>query len=152
MVALLFFFSSDEYLKKRLMSIMLCTNWVCAGSSVDHEWVSESTISQHEEEILSMVLDFRINVPCVVQWGLLWCSAPPKLSRILGHELKIKKYHEVVNNAIMDAIVRPFGGEHTPRSCMLTPVTRILHRTQKKWGVNKEMEGWMIRGNLALFL
>ena len=35
----------EEYLKKRMLSIMLCTNWVCAGTFVDHEWVSESTIS-----------------------------------------------------------------------------------------------------------
>ena len=26
------------------MYIMLCTNWVCAGPFVDHEWVSSRTI------------------------------------------------------------------------------------------------------------
>ena len=31
---------------------------------------------------------------------------------------------------------------------MLTSVARVLHRTYKKWGVNKEMEGWMVRGSL----
>ena len=76
-------------------------------------------------------------------------SAPTNLNQILGYELKIQKYHEVVNNAIMDAIVRPFGGEHTPWSCMLTSVARVLHRTHKKWELNKEMEGWMKRGNTA---
>ena len=35
---------TEEFLKKRMMSIMLCMNWVCAGTFVDHEWVSESTI------------------------------------------------------------------------------------------------------------
>ena len=40
----------EEYLKRRLMSIMLCMNWVCAGTFDDHEGVSESTITQHEEE------------------------------------------------------------------------------------------------------
>ena len=34
----------------------------------------------------------------------------------LGRDLKIKKYHEVVNNASMDIIVRAFSGERTPRS------------------------------------
>ena len=58
--------------------------------------VSENTISQHEEEILG------------VQWSLLWFSAPSRLSKISGFELKLKKYDEVVNIAIMDAIVRPF--------------------------------------------
>ena len=43
----------EEYLRNRIMSIMLCTNWVCAGAFVDHEWVSSRTIFQQEEEILS---------------------------------------------------------------------------------------------------
>ena len=63
---------------------MLCTNWVCAGTFVDHEWVSSSTNIQHEEELLSMALDFKIDVPCVVQWSLLWFSAPTNLNRIVG--------------------------------------------------------------------
>ena len=28
----------EVYLKKRMMPIMLCTSWVCAGIFVDHEW------------------------------------------------------------------------------------------------------------------
>ena len=32
---------------------------------------------------------------------------------------------------------------------MLTSVARVLHSTHRKWRVNNEMEGWMIRGNLA---
>ena len=123
----------EEDLKKRMLSIMLCANWVCEGAFVNHEWVSSRTIFQQEEENLSMALDFKIDVPCVVQWSLLWFSAPTRLNKILGLELKIKKYHEVVNSAIMDAIVRPFGGEHTPRSCMLNSVARILHNTHRKW-------------------
>ena len=60
-----------------------------------------------------MALDFKIDVPCVVQWSLLWFSAPTDLNRILGNELQIDKYHEVVNGAVMDAIVKPFGGTDT---------------------------------------
>ena len=36
----------EEYLKRRLLSILQCVNWVCAGTFDDHEWVSESTIAQ----------------------------------------------------------------------------------------------------------
>ena len=81
----------EEYLKKRMMSIMLSTNWVCAGTFVDHGWVSARTIIQQEEEMLGMELDDGLDVPCVVQWSLLRFSAPTNLNRILGHELKIKK-------------------------------------------------------------
>ena len=34
----------EKYLKKLMMSTMLCTNWVCAGTFVVHEWVSSRTI------------------------------------------------------------------------------------------------------------
>ena len=40
----------EEHLKRRFLSIMLCMNWVCAGTFDDHEWVSESTTTQQEEE------------------------------------------------------------------------------------------------------
>ena len=32
---------------------------------------------------------------------------------------------------------------------MLTSVARVLHRTHKKWRVNKEMKGWRVRENLT---
>ena len=92
-----------------------------------------------------MVLEFKIGVPCVVQWSLLWFSAPTDLNRILGSELKIRKYHDVVNIAIMDAIAKPFGGKRTPKSCILTTVARVLQHTHKKKGINKEMKGWWVR-------
>ena len=41
----------EEYLKRRMMSRMLCMNWVCAGTFNDHEWVSESRIAQHAQEL-----------------------------------------------------------------------------------------------------
>ena len=40
----------EEYLNKRMLSIMICTNWVCVGAFVDHGWVSERTLIQHEEK------------------------------------------------------------------------------------------------------
>ena len=126
----------EEYLRKRIKSITLCTNWVCEGAFIDHEWVTSRTFSPQEEDILSMALDFKIDVSCVVQWSLLWFSAPTDLKRILGIELKIffflKKNHEVVNGAIMDAIVKPFGGKHTQKSCMITLVARVLQHTQRE--------------------
>ena len=35
-----------------MLSIMLCTSSVCAGTFDDHEWVSESTSFQHMEEVM----------------------------------------------------------------------------------------------------
>ena len=50
-------------------------NWVCAGTFDDHEWVSESTITQQEEEVMGRELDYESCVPCVVRWCMLWFSA-----------------------------------------------------------------------------
>ena len=49
----------EEYSKRRTMSIMLCMNWVCTGTFDDHEWVSESTITQHVEEVMGRGLDYK---------------------------------------------------------------------------------------------
>ena len=73
----------EEYLKRSLMSMMLCMNWVCAGTVDDHEWVSESTITQHEEEVMGMESDHDISIPCVVQWCMSWFAAPTRLNRTL---------------------------------------------------------------------
>ena len=62
----------------------------------------------HEEAMLGMELDYGLDVPCVVQWSLMWFSAPTRLNKILEQDLKIKKYHEVVDKAIAEAILRPF--------------------------------------------
>ena len=87
-------------------------------------------------------LDYEFDIPCVVQWSKLWFSAPTRLNGILGkQDLKVKKYHEVVD-------IR----EHTPRSGMLTSVAKVLHRTHRKCGVNKEMEGWMMEGSIKHIL
>ena len=78
----------EEYLKKRMLSSMLCTNSVCAGTFVDHEWVSESTISQHMEDIVGMESDHGVEVLCVVRRSLLWFSASTRLNENLGQDLK----------------------------------------------------------------
>ena len=90
---------------------MLCTDSVCAGTFDDHEWVSESTITQRVEEVMGMELDYEIGVPCVVQRCMLWFFSTNDLNRTLEREgIKIAKYHEAVNMAIACAILRPFGG------------------------------------------
>ena len=95
--------------------------------------MSESTIAQHTEEVMGMELNYEIGIPCVVQWSMLWFSVPTRLNGVLGkQDLKITKYHVVVNMAIMDAILRPFGGELTPRWCMVASVAKVLHKTHRK--------------------
>ena len=48
---------------------------VTEGSLWEHEW-----ITLKENDILE-ALDYEIRVPCPLQWGLLWFSAPTNLNR-----------------------------------------------------------------------
>ena len=48
---------------------------------------------------------------------------------------------------IMDAMSKPCERGHTPRSCMLAAAARV-HKKHRKCGVNKEMEGRMVRGSI----
>ena len=36
--------ASEEHVKKRMLSIMICTNWVCTDLFVNHEWVLEKHV------------------------------------------------------------------------------------------------------------
>ena len=67
--------STQEYLRRRLISIMEGVNWVCKNALEEHEWVSETTICIQKNENL-VAKNYEIDVPCVVRWRLLWFSSP----------------------------------------------------------------------------
>ena len=78
-------------------------NWVREEAFEGHEWVSELTISRMEEHAL-VDLEYDIDIPCVVQWGLLWFSASSRLNRNFdANGAKIVMFHEVTNLAIKAA-------------------------------------------------
>ena len=56
---------------------------VCDDALEDHEWVSELTISIQETEVL-VALNHDIEVPCIVQWRMLWFTSPTSLNRIFS--------------------------------------------------------------------
>ena len=63
----------------------------------DHKGVTELAVTLKENEIL-MVPNYDIDVPCVIQWGLLWFSSRSRLNqRFTNSGTKIAKYHEAVN-------------------------------------------------------
>ena len=130
--------STQEYLRRRLISIMESVDWVCDDVLEDHEWVSELTISMQENEV-SVALNYEIEVPCVVQWRLLWFSSPARLSqRYSDNGTKVPKYHEVMNMAIEATFTLSFGGSHTPRTRLLRSVGAVVYRSpDKDWDVEK---------------
>ena len=144
---------TQEYLRRRLLSIMESVSWVCEEATEGHEWVSELiTISLQENKIL-VALNYEIDVPCVVQWGLLWFSSPSRLNeRFADNGTIFAMYRDVKDLAIVATFIAPFGGLNTPRTCMLRSVAAVLARAQDKdWDVGKEMVGWGLGGSGLCF-
>ena len=85
----------------------------------DDEWVSELTISMQENEVL-VALNYDIDVPCVVQWRLLWFSSPTRLNqRFADNGTKVTKCNEVKYMANEASFTLSIGGSHMPRTCSL---------------------------------
>ena len=82
----------QEYLKRRMFSIMLCVSWFCERAFDEHKWVSENTIDMQVEEVMGRDLDHELCIPCVVQWSMLWFSAPTRLNQTMEDDgIKIAK-------------------------------------------------------------
>ena len=81
--------------------------------------------SLEENEILEG-LNYDLDVPCPLQWGLLWFSSPSRLDRNFAHD----------------------GLSHVkdctrPRTCLLRTVGAALCNSPDKDGCDeKEMKGW----------
>ena len=89
--------------------------------------------------VRNMELDCGFVVPCVVQWSLLWFSAPTRLNEILEQEFKIEKYHEVIDETITEIILRPFGGELQMEVVHVDISGQVLYRnTQKVWSEQRD--------------
>ena len=131
-----------EELRRKLSTIMESVSWVCKDSLRDHEWVTERNVILKENEILE-ALNYDLDVPCVIQWGLLKFSSPSRLNQTFTNSgTKLAKYHEAVNMAIEATFTMPFEGLHTPRTCLLRTVSVVLYRApDKDWNVEEEIKG-----------
>ena len=110
--------STQEFLRRRMLSIMESVSWVCEEE--EHEWVSPLTISLKEEVLAE--LDYESSIPCVVQWGIIWIAVPSRLNVKLDVDnTRIAKYHEVTNLAIEAAI-------KAHRTRFLWSIAKVLDR------------------------
>ena len=108
--------STQDYLRRRLSTIMESVGCVCEEAMEGHELVSELTISMQESENL-VALSCDIDAPCVVQWRLLWFSSPSRLNRRFADNATIfEKYHEGINFANVAPFTAFWGGFNTPRT------------------------------------
>ena len=110
----------QEYLKRRILSIMLCVNSVCEGAFDHHEWVFENTIDMQVEDVLGMDLDYELCIPCVVQSSMLWFSAPTRFNLKQWKMMRKKKKRQVPRSSEHGDYGNDHtavGDPHTPRTC-----------------------------------
>ena len=121
-------------------------NWVCDDSLDDHVCVSERTISCQEAKVLE-ALQYDLGNPCIVQWSMLWFSAPTNLNRrFLNGGTTLQKYNAVINLALVATFTLLFGRMHTPRICFSRSMRSALCRSlERDLDVNREMrvEDWL---------
>ena len=100
----------------------------CDDALDDHVWVPELTISCQEAKILE-ALQYDLANPCMVQWSMLWFSAPTNLNRrFLNDGVILEKYNEAIYLAFRRAFILPFWRMNTPRSCFLRSIHAVLCR------------------------
>ena len=96
--------------------------------------------------------NYDVDVPCPIQWGLLWFSAPSNLNRkFVNNGTKVAKFRKTVNNAIELTFKMTFDGAHTPRACFLRPVSMLLsYAPDRDWDLEEEMTGWSVWGKSTI--
>ena len=69
--------TTQNFFKRKMLSMMESVNWVCEEVLEEHEWVSQLNISLKQEEVLRES-DYEIDVLCVVPRRFLWFIAPSR--------------------------------------------------------------------------
>ena len=78
----------------------------------EHEWITETNVTLTENVILE-ALNYGIDVPCPLQWGLLWFSAPTNLNRkFVNGGVKVAEFWDTVSSAIELTCNIAFDGAH----------------------------------------
>ena len=84
--------------------IVASVTGVTEGSLWEHEWITDTNVTLKENDILE-ALDYEIDVPCPLQWRVLWLSAPTNLNRkFVNNGTKVEKFIER-RNAGMGCLV-----------------------------------------------
>ena len=94
----------SEFRDKKRNSVMEAVNWSCSRVLANHEWVSEFYLIMREHDIHE-TLKFEIDVPCIVQWCLLWYSTLARANAELVHEGRMA---EMCSRVIDVALQSPF--------------------------------------------
>ena len=134
----------QEYLKRRMLSFVLCVNWVCEGAFDDHEWVSVSTIAMQENLRLRSLYSVRGAMVHVVVFRAH--TVKSNIGR------RRKKNREVPRSCGHGDCIRDrcafWRFTHTAGVHVDNGGCSFVKNTNRKCDVNK---GWRMEGRLVLF-
>ena len=93
---------------------MEAVNSVCDDALDEHVWVPEQTISLEEAKVLE-ALQYDREIPCQVQWEMLWFSTSTSLdNELLNDEEIFGKYCEASQLGVPECFLCSiFCGKHT---------------------------------------
>ena len=81
-------------------TIVESVSWVTEDSLWEHEWITETNDTLKENLTLE-ALNQDIDVPCPLQWALLWFSAPKNINRkFVNNGTPVAKTWDTVSSAI----------------------------------------------------
>ena len=93
----------EGFRNQKKNSIMEAITCFCARIQHNHEWISEFSLVFQKNKILA--LNYDVDVPCIVQWEMLWCSAPTSLNNdLLNEGIVFDGYSSVINLAMSTKI------------------------------------------------
>ena len=127
---------------------MESVSWVTEDFLWEHEWITETNVTSKENVIME-ALNYDIDVPCPLQWGLVWFSAPTNLNRkFVNNGTTVEKIRDTVRSAIELTCNIALGGALTPKGVLFLRAVSILscHAHDEDWNLEEEMQGWGVGG------
>ena len=121
---------------------------MCDDDLDEHVWVSEQTISLQEAKVLE-ALRYDLEIPCIVQWRMLWLSAPTSLNNDLLNDGKVEQ--STWRSRMF--LGHLYFGINTPRIFFLKAMRKVVEDVPERiWNLEKEMAGWKLGDRPDLLL
>ena len=119
-----------------------------------HECIPQLSMKLQECKVFEY-LSYDIEVPCVVQWEMLWYSGSTRFNNDLINDGVIhEQYDKAVSMAIEILSPDPFWRRHTPRSSFLETKQLVMVHCMPGWvwRLDRGMMGWELGGRPDLLL
>ena len=127
----------------KLHSITEAINKTWEFLYVTHEWIQKRSVELQESRIMWFLQD-GIEVPCTMQWRLLWYSAQSHLNKVLIRNGALRACHDTtIKKPWRSCSLHSLGKGHTPRSVFLEIQRAIMVKYMQgwTWRLDRDMKG-----------